>query len=660
MAIDEYVSTQAVTERSNTVYKFGLQRPTENAPLVRALMRAGHEYRKRLVEIERERRTKVRELESQHGDLGRLAEEARLADERAEQAARSIRLERAKTRARSETAEMVAVRTAAKVARREAVDRLREARRLFRESPEVQLACDAIKEAAGAAVREARSHFPDYPGIDGRALRADVGRGAWGTYQLPEAAADKAHGSLPLYSGLEPNDPRFPRFTGEGRVGLQINGGMVSTDAFSVSSCKGGRAPVTIHSVADSRGAGNKKPGSRRSGHAFALRMRIGTDENKAPVWAEWPMTMHRPLPASLIMAVVVSLRKVGPRESWTVQFTLRGGSFVKKHDLAPEHGTVAVDVGWRLIDGIVRVCCWHGSDGAHGELRVPASMLAELKRVAKLRSGRDKDFDAARDGLKVRLDAIAQAPEWLRGATQSLHAWKAPGRLAALARRWKVNRFDGDAAAYDALEAWRYHDHHLWTWETSQQRKVLLHRREMYRIFGAELARKYHTVVWEDFDLRRIAVRAPTGENERENETARANRQAVSVSELREVVTHAFVSRDGETADVDPYQSTHICEHCGLVEAFDAAACITHRCGGCHAVWDQDENAAQVLLALHDAARERSRDAPNAGGARVTEKAKPDDVLGESPRARSKRRASERRARLHAARKSTTNRPES
>src|SRR5271157_5906341 len=86
------------------IYEYGLLPPTVNAELVDDQMRAAHRYRNVLVELERERRTRVRAILSGHADTEPLAAEVeRLASEHA--AARErINLMRSAKRRRAESA----------------------------------------------------------------------------------------------------------------------------------------------------------------------------------------------------------------------------------------------------------------------------------------------------------------------------------------------------------------------------------------------------------------------------------------------------------------------------------------------------------------------------------------------------------------------------
>ena len=85
-------------------------------------------------------------------------------------------------------------------------------------------ALDLIAKRAGSLQRNARAHCGVY----------------WGTYLLVEAAHDASR-EMPLYDGVEPNDPRFSKWNGEGRIGVQVQQG---ADANDLDADKIGRAHV--------------------------------------------------------------------------------------------------------------------------------------------------------------------------------------------------------------------------------------------------------------------------------------------------------------------------------------------------------------------------------------------------------------------------------
>src|SRR5262249_40129608 len=119
-----------------------------------------------------------------------------------------------------------------------------------------------------------------------------------------------------------------------------------------------------------SGGVPRAKGEGRRTSMRTTLRMRIASGETgREPVWATWPMMMHRPIPKSaVIKSAVVALEKAGPRESWYVYITVDETLVPKRR--ACGAGRVAVAFGWRVRpDGAIRVAMV--ADGVHAEEEV-------------------------------------------------------------------------------------------------------------------------------------------------------------------------------------------------------------------------------------------------------------------------------------------------
>lgn len=244
---------------------------------------------------------------------------------------------------------------------------------------------------------------------------------------------------------------------------------------------------------------------------------------------------------------------------------------------------------------------------------------IDELRLRQSLQSTRDTNFNDARDQLH---DWLKQhdMPDWMRLRTVKrqydengkeieravpskdqalayLKEWESQGKLAALVHTWGSNRFPGDSDMFAKMEAWRYHDKHLWCWESSQRRGALRMRRELYRRFANKLANEYQTVLLEDFKLSDVAKKEPKDSKKTENAQARSNRVLAAVSELRNCIVHKF---HGARAQKVPCRNTtRTCHVCGVVETFDAAKERTHKCCNGH-VWDQDENAAKNLMHIY------------------------------------------------------------
>ncbi len=417
---------------------------------------------------------------------------------------------------------------------------------------EDELAGQAADQVAAEAVRQARAACGVY----------------WGTYLCVEDAAQRSRRTCR-------ERPRFRRYDGSGTIAVQLQGGLAVADLTAGSDR---RAQL----VGDER-------------HR-TLRLRVGS-AGRDPVWAAFPVVYHRELPAAATVKWVRAVcRRVGTHYKWSAHVVLDGLPELTLP--APTRNTIAIDVGWRRFPDGVRVATWVDDAGRTGNLRLPEAFLERWAKVQELRAIRDRNFNAARDALRDwRAGAWVALPDWFRETTAFLHVWRAPGRLAGLALRWRSARFEDDRSAYEAVEAWRAQDRHLLEWEANQRENVLFARREQYRLF-ARLAASYRRVVVERLDLRKFAERPKTSEDEDPRlRASRGRRFVAALSELLRCLADAAGRAGSEWIEAPSAWTTHTCAACGSREAFDAAEAVTHTCTACGATWDQDENAARNLL---------------------------------------------------------------
>ena len=390
----------------------------------------------------------------------------------------------------------------------------------------------------------------------------------WGTYLVVEDAAQRSAKDTPMNE-----DPKFRPWTQHGSLAVQLQNGLP--------------APVVLDG--DDTNVRVVGTGKRR-----VLWLRIGS-EGRRPVWATWPMFYHRDLPAEAIVKWVrVSAHKVATHIEWNVQFVLDS-----EHELnplpSPTKGSVAIDVGWRLLPHGVRVATWRDDSGESGELCLSTETLDRMRKVDDLQSIRAKNSLEAGDDLGVfRHTGMDTWPGWLLDATR--HQMSS-SKLSTLAIKWRANRFEGDARVYEPLEAWRKQDRHLHEWQENQRESVLRARREQYRLFAVDMA-QYRRVVVERLDLRAFSRRPAENETEEPSATnSRGRRFQACLSQRFSCLADAVVRAGGEWREVEPAWSTQSCSHCGRVEPFDASADVMHTCAHCGATWDQDVNAAINLL---------------------------------------------------------------
>jgi transposase len=548
-------------------------------------MFAAARYRNTLVEIERGRRAAMRAAYAECSSIMAFEQAAEIAENGLAEVLRLAREERVSTQSRKDSPERKVAIRLARDRRREAVNALAAERKRLRETPELVSKFDAINTTAADLRRNARAYCGVY----------------WGTYQLVEDQ-DQAARKAPLYADGEPNDPRYKRFTGEGAVSVQLVGGINEASLASDTQ-------VQLARVDDRSGRDRFR----------LLSVRVGSDDARRPIFAVWPMKMHRPLPEGCRIKRVTVTRKLrGPYEEWAALFSVE----VADVTVAPQtpERVVSVDLGWRSKpDGTVRVGVWGDDVGAAHEIALSAHEVASLRKASEIESTRAQDgpdgpgFDSA---IKIVCAMRESAPEWFRTATATAHAWRSEARLASLVRKWEHARWVGDEGVYTQLAAWLKRDHHLWHYESGQRIGALRHRRDRYRVAAAMLAERYDVLVLESLDLRTFARTPAVGRAEHREERANDVRHLVAPSDLRSCLRDAFRRRGRRVVEVSAVETTMRCHVCGDVEAFDAAASIRHTCRNGHE-WDQDVNACANLI-------ERFRAEPSPDPARSDNSAEP------------------------------------
>lgn len=560
---------------SIVAYEYRLMNPpAETRDLAVAQMRAAHRYRNMLVEIERERRARHREVMSGHPDTAPLA--ARVAELAAQRdAARQTLLStRAAARARAESAaDRERVRELGaqlKAVRAE----LRAAKQTIASDPEIQRAVQAVEDHARQRVRDERA-------------RCDV---YWGTYLLQEAAADQARKAT--------SDPQFRPWRGEGRVSVQLQGGLDLTEVW------GGDTQLWIDPLPAGAHDPAAKRGARRAASRTLLHLRVGS-KDRAPIWAVWPLVMHRPLPegARIKVATVSRRRRDRRRWDWFVHLTLDISASQPRRSV-PDSGAVALNLGYCLRpDGGIRAGYVVGDDGIEREILVPSSSLDRFQRSEKIQGYRDQNLNVARAELCAWIADQPATPEWFAERSKGLHAWRSAERLAALADAWRSQRWEGDAAGYEPLQAWRFREEHLQRMGAGLARGAALHRRETYRIVAAELGRRYGTLVIDDTDLHELQRSpAPESEDVEIKAVKRRQRQAAG-SELRDALVNAFGRERLSVQSATDITRRHYA--CGSIETWDREDSTRRRkCSACGEMYDQDANACRNLLS--EWARER------------------------------------------------------
>ncbi len=270
------------------------------------------------------------------------------------------------------------------------------------------------------------------------------------------------------------------------------------------------------------------------------VRIRIGS-EGRSPIWATLPVLMHRPLPADArIMWAWILVRRIGTDTTYRLQLAVESESYGSG---GGGSGTVAVDFGWKSDPTGIAVALAVDEHGQQRSLVLPAVVRERLDHADSLRAIADRNFNAARDDLARWRDTRESVPEWLKGETTHLHAWRSSKRLAHLAVLWREHLEGADESERDMvarLESWRRQNRHLYQWESRERTKALRRRQDIYRQWAAGLRRDYAKVVIEELDYRQIA-RNTVPEDDAGSDYVHRTRVVAAPSVLRGAVREMF-----------------------------------------------------------------------------------------------------------------------
>lgn len=553
------------------IYKVHCEPPVTYADEVERQYALGHKYRNRLVEIELERRKRYREAVLQDALLTQLkAEELELAA-RLEELRTVINAARGEARKRinktAEAQQAKEVRASLRANR----DTARVLRAEMQTDPRVVAAAAAIEKWAHDEVIQARANCGAY----------------WGTYLLAEQAADQARKSR--------TDPRFKSFWYEpGRIGVQIQGG-VSAAQIMQGQC------TQLQIELDADRADWSTRSARRHARGF-VHFRIGSDDSRRPIFAKFPAYIWRPLPSdATVKSAVIVRQRVARKYVYQLQICLEAASV--SPELRPGRAlksapVAAINFGWRIRHpdqgGGLRVGVVVDELGETQELVLPQRVLGRLDRSNSLASIRTRNLDDMRPILTAALRELELPPTMpLAQDIETMHAWRSADRFSRLLTRWTADRFAGDAGAFEILREWHKQDLHLLQWQEHSSANAYGLRRQVYLDFAGEMGRKYSVVVFDQFDLRRVARSAKPEDSEDEAQRAvTTNRRRASISLAR-----TLIGQRVPVVALPAFNNTHVCCICRQLCRFDAQESLLHRCEHCSALWDQDINAASNLL---------------------------------------------------------------
>lgn len=359
-----------------------------------------------------------------------------------------------------------------------------------------------------------------------RAARKASGLG-WGTYQLIEDDVQRASKTA---------TPRFRKFDGTGRVGAPIQ------------ACTGADEKL-------GHGVELSKPDER--GHA-RIRIRLVRDE-----WIEMPVKIHRPLPTGQVVRVAVVVDRIGTRYVYGIRIVSKSTRERRLGD-----GRVAINFGWRRVEGGVRVATAVGDHGAH-ELVIPDAIIGAYYHSEKLRSIADSEAHAYLGDSRKR-----------RRCREAGLRHPAPQVPAERHGPWANSRH------------WALQDRHLYQWERDEYRKSGRRRDAVVLDWVQGLAKLYDRVAVETFSMDAL-IRRESDEAVNIPE-ARHIRFLVAPGRVRQTCAQVF----GDRLEKLPRKKrTTVCADCGGELTGDRACKIKLHCERCGGERDQDLNNATNQL---------------------------------------------------------------
>jgi Putative transposase DNA-binding domain len=532
-----------------------------DAALVEHQMTLSHRHRNVLTEALIEWRKRYRQIIKEHLGLDIKGLEEK--DEELTGAIDSIYQEIAdwkkENRTRKTNPELAEKLQELKAKRKLVRDQVKAVKVAAKEDPALKPLIEETNLAVDAAIKETRNHYSNKRGL------------YWPNYLENERSAKLAR--------FQPMDPKFRRWTGDGSLAIQFQGGLTRDELFD---CKDTRLRLVPPSESAVRARGQVRGQGR---HVRAL-YRVQSNEDGSPRWIALNVTMHRMLPTNGVLKWAHLQRDKSSSSAGKTYISLtRDYDYTLRLTVAEPMAKpaapvkVAIEIGWRLFKQGLRVAVALGEDGKFRELYLPTDWLEGKRKAESLLSIIDRETN----GRVKDHQGVPSAS--LRGTC--LGGSNGRKLASALLRLWRAF-----PSLRPSLEHWRKQHFHLLRYERGLRQSLNRARRDLYRNFVSELAKTYSICGIEEFDLRTFTRKDAA--KDAPPDLAKWHRTVASLSSLTALLKQRML-----TQKLSAHNTTRKCHNCGLVEEWNSAAKVWHRCSNCQSRWDRDYNSAQNLLDL-------------------------------------------------------------
>lgn len=551
-----------------------------DAAVVENQLALAHRYRNKLTEILLQERTAYRKIVSRAlgADLAALEEQLDSLNDTIQCLTTDINRAKQVNQTRKPEPTLAQALKDARARRKICYGQIKAAKQTAQADPSISAKIADSKEVIADTIRTERKTYSQKYGL------------YWPNYLEAERAANK--------SRFSKHDPKFRRWTGEGSLAIQFQGGLTIQDLFQ---CEDSRLQIPRPSDSAIR-PGNQVRGPGRHVH---VKFRAKSTDSGGPQWIVLLATLHRLPPDNAIIKWAHLDRRKSPRATgrrdlslikdydYTLRLTVEESLSAHRYP-APQR-LVAAEVGWRSVEAGLRVAIAMDESGHKEELILPREWLEGLRKADSFASIIDRHVNATWPVVAKALPETQSLFNLAKGSTR---------RIANTLLRIATER----PACVAELDAWKERHRHLLRYQYGLRSRLLRARREAYRHFVFALRSAYNVCGIEQFDLRNLK-RNDVSQDEPPLDIVKWNSNAAAVSLLTRMLKEKM-----PVVQLDPKDSTHLCSYCGSLERFDAALYLAHTCKACGSTWDQDENAARNLLSR---LRECLSEQKNAGGAR-------------------------------------------
>lgn len=376
-----------------------------------------------------------------------------------------------------------------------------------------------------------------------------------------------------------PLGPRVDGFQTVGSPGQRNHSGHLRPESFRLLSARiggegpGNQTPIWINfHILTGRGGGRGKNSVPR---AVPDHARIA-----------WVRVVRTELFYRTVFDQATKTTNIRPHERWEVQFIVED---MAQRSLPTGNGIVSIDIGWRRVEGGIRVGYAMTKRG-FSECIIPDQLLTKRDHADSIRSVRDLHMNEVRTEI-LRLRTAPDTPEWFIETTKSAHLWFRLYHFVELGKLAQQNGWESEFVG--ALHTWLKKDAHLREYEAGDRRRQRLRIQGRIQAWIAQILDGHDVLAVEKtirIDLMRSRV---TADSESLRQAAVAHTE-VSPGKLRVWATQMAVSRGIKVCEIAAHHTTSTCPTCRAIRKVGSALVV--KCEACGTEEDQDRSAAREI----------------------------------------------------------------